>query len=238
MPWVRAMLRGQTVFARAATSGELVLEGGRVEVRYKANDGRFYRALARNLDVLPGPPLPDETCGTAEAAGAGAEGAQPKAPRSPRAAAAPAPAEPAEDASGALVFYTDGACTGNPGPAGLGVYMPGSRPTELSEYLGHATNNVAELTAILRALEMLPTTSGGRATIHTDSQYAIGVLQKGWRAKANRELVADIKARLAAHPRVRLSYVPGHAGISGNERADQLAREAVRSGKTWRSTPS
>jgi ribonuclease HI len=93
------------------------------------------------------------------------------------------------------------------------------------EYLGQATNNVAELTAILRAVEW----SAQRSTalvVHTDSQYAIGVLQKGWKAKVNQELVGlardAVKARGA-----RLVYVPGHSGVVLNERADELAREAV-----------
>jgi ribonuclease HI len=98
------------------------------------------------------------------------------------------------------------------------------------EYLGEATNNVAELTAILRALEWIP--QGARAIlVHTDSQYAIGVLQKGWKAKANAELVARAKQTLKARG-ARLEYVPGHKGVPLNERADALAREAI----TTRST--
>lgn len=250
MPWVRAMLRGQTVFARATPSGELSADAGRVEIRYKANDGRAYRALARNLDVVPGAVLPDDACGPAEAAperGAaeGAKGGKAGAAKRPGAAKAAEPAHHAPPGADELVFYTDGACTGNPGPAGLGVYVvepkragdgaEPTRPREISEYLGHATNNVAELTAILRALELLDATSHeGRARVFTDSQYAIGVLQKGWRAKANQELVAEIRDRLRARRGVVLTYVPGHAGVSGNERADQLAREAVRSRRSRR----
>jgi ribonuclease HI len=64
-------------------------------------------------------------------------------------------------------------------------------------------------------------------TIHTDSQYTIGVVQKGWKAKANQALVAELRAALSSRPRTRLHYVPGHAGVLLNERADALAREAV-----------
>jgi ribonuclease HI len=102
---------------------------------------------------------------------------------------------------------------------------PAGKTHEGLEYLGMATNNVAELTAILRAVEWLPQ-GAGAAVVHTDSQYAIGVLQKGWKAKANGELVA--KAKLAVTERqARLVYVPGHAGVPLNERADALAREAI-----------
>jgi ribonuclease HI len=125
-----------------------------------------------------------------------------------------------------VIAYADGACSGNPGPAGLGVVViDGPTRVELSEYLGEGTNNVAELTAVLRALgEVAPERP---MTIHTDSQYTIGVVQKGWKAKANQALVAELRAALSSRPRTRLHYVPGHAGVLLNERADALAREAV-----------
>ena len=71
-------------------------------------------------------------------------------------------------------------------------------------------------------------------TVYTDSQYAIGVLQKGWKAKANTELVAQVKGQLGTRRKTKLVYVPGHAGVALNERADELAREAVRSRRTTR----
>jgi ribonuclease HI len=132
-----------------------------------------------------------------------------------------------------VIAYADGACTGNPGPAGLGVWIvDGSRHIELSEYLGEGTNNIAELTAILRAVGEVP--ADVPMTVYTDSQYAIGVLQKGWKAKANQVLVADVKRALGLRKKTKLVYVPGHSGVSGNERADQLARDAVRSRRTTR----
>ena len=96
---------------------------------------------------------------------------------------------------------------------------------ELSEYLGVATNNVAELTAILRAVEALEVDLP--LVVHTDSQYAIGVLTKNWKPKANQELIQRIKQRMQTVRRLELVYVPGHAGVSLNERADELARAAV-----------
>jgi ribonuclease HI len=65
------------------------------------------------------------------------------------------------------------------------------------------------------------------ARIHTDSQYAIGVVQRGWKAKANTNLVAELRAELSRHPGVRLVYVPGHSGVPLNERCDELARLAI-----------
>jgi len=62
------------------------------------------------------------------------------------------------------------------------------------------------------------------------------VLQKGWKAKANTELVNKVRRELAARPSTHLMYTPGHAGVSLNELADQLARRAVSLRRTTRST--
>jgi ribonuclease HI len=234
MPWVRAILRGKTVYARTDAAGGLVADGkGLVEVRYGRNDGRAYSARPSNLVVTDSTLLPDDTCGSAEVAppkprpGAKAPGAGARAGAGARpSSGAGSPASPPADPT-SVIAYTDGACSGNPGPAGLGVVVvDGGVTTELSEYLGLTTNNVAELTAIARALDQVAARERS-VQIHTDSQYAIGVLSKGWKAKANGDLVAAIKAELSHRPRVRLVYVPGHAGVPLNERADELARQAV-----------
>jgi ribonuclease HI len=230
VPWVRAILRGQKIYARADDKGALAADNGRVEIRYKPNDGRLYQARADNLEVVDATPLPDETCAPAESVSKPAqEGAKSAGTKGTKAAAgAPAPAPP-----GTVIVYADGACSGNPGPAGLGVVViDGGRRVELSEYLGQQTNNIAELTAVLRALgEIAPERP---MMIYTDSQYTIGVVQKGWKAKANQELVAELREALSERPATRLAYVPGHAGVLLNERADALAREAVTARKTRR----
>ncbi|MBS2019627.1 MAG: ribonuclease HI [Deltaproteobacteria bacterium] len=229
MPWLFAMLRGQKVYAKAKADGTLDAVSGRVEIRYKPNDGRVYQAGARNLEVVPEAELmPDETCGEAQPAPTKAERSAERKEKA--AASALAPGAVPKDA---FTVYADGACSGNPGPAGLGIVIvaPDGKIAEGYEYLGTGTNNIAELTAILRAAELVP--EGAAAVVHTDSQYSIGVLTKGWKAKANQELVASVKAALAKRAGWRLVYVPGHAGVPLNERADQLAREAV-SGRSSR----
>jgi ribonuclease HI len=219
MPWIEATLRGQRVLARAKGDGALVDEGGRVEIRYKPTDGKSYRAARRNLEVASGAKLhSDEACAPVASVAPG--GGASRTAKSPTSHSVPADA---------WIAYTDGACSGNPGPAGSGVVLvaPGGKMHEGLEYLGQATNNVAELTAILRAVEWIPADAKA-IVVHTDSQYAIGVLQKGWKAKANGELVALAK-RVVAERRAKLVYVPGHQGVALNERADELAREAVTS---------
>jgi ribonuclease HI len=232
MPWVRANLRGQLVYARATETGELAESGGRVEIRYKPMDGRRYDAMAGNLKIEAGPLLPDDTCAPAEkpAAAKTADNAPGKAAAKPAKKKAKTPGVPVEIKPGTIIAYTDGACTGNPGPAGCGVVIlkPDGR-SELSEYLGEATNNIAELVAIERAIEL---TAPDDVVVHTDSQYAIGVLSKGWKAKANTELIMRIRALLSGRAGVDFVYVPGHAGVPLNERADELARLAIKTRQT------
>src|SRR5262245_39381132 len=174
MPWRAAVLRGTRVLARCDERGELKVDGGRVEVRYKPHDGKAYKAAPGNLMLEPKfEVLPDEHCSEA--------GEAPKAAAGAKLGTAAAVGVPKTNAD--LIAYTDGACSGNPGPAGLGVVLlvRGQR-RELSEYLGTATNNIAELTAILRVVEVLEPTAEP-LVVHTDSQYAIGVLTKGWKPK-------------------------------------------------------
>lgn len=240
MPWIEARLRGQKVLARANADGTLTDEGGRVEIRYKASDPRAYRAATRNLEVVVGKVWPDDHCVPADfvapksdddakkSAAAGTTGAGAKAKKSVK--VVKPVAAPAKDA---WIAYTDGACTGNPGPAGAGfiVITPEGKTHEGYESLGIGTNNIAELTAIWRAAELVPH-EAPEVVIHTDSKYAIGVLSLGWKAKANQELIAKIKRALEAHQKIRFVYVPGHSGIPLNERADELAREAIRTARS------
>ena len=213
-------LRRAEVLARCDESGELVANGGRVEVRYKPNDGRAYFAAAANLKPSTNPAVePDSYCAPAEAVKKSGDG---KAKKS-----APVTKPPEEPSADEVLAYADGACSRNPGPAGLGVIARfADQERELSEYIGEATNNIAELTAILRAVE-LASELGRPLRLYTDSQYSIGVLTKGWKAKANRELVEAVRSAIAAHGNAELFHVRGHQGVALNERADELAVQAV-----------
>jgi len=237
VPWIHATLRGQRVLARAKADGSFDAAGGRVEIRYRPTDSRVYRAAVRNLERLAGEPvLPDDAVvpgeETPKPSSRGAPSSAGSANKDDRAsrrsdAASKVVSSAASVPKHAWTVYADGACSGNPGPAGLGIVMvsPDGKMLEGYEYLGSATNNIAELTAILRAAELLPV--GAEAVVHTDSQYSIGVLTKGWKAKANQQLIASVKNALANRRGWHLRYVPGHAGVPLNERADELAREAV-----------
>ena len=129
-----------------------------------------------------------------------------------------------------VIAYTDGASSGNPGPSGAGVVLRcGSREKEISKYVGITTNNVAELTAIKVALQAIRTPQRP-VRLFTDSAYCFGLLSLGWKPKRNEKLVAAIKARMKQFQDLKIMKVGGHAGIEGNERADQLARQAISRG--------
>ncbi len=137
-----------------------------------------------------------------------------------------------------VAIYTDGACSGNPGPGGWGaILVYGAVEKELSGGEADTTNNRMELTAAIAALESLKRPCA--ADLYTDSRYVMdgitqwihGWKQRGWKT-ASREAVknADLWRRLdEARERhtVRWHWVRGHNGHDMNERADALARAAI-----------
>jgi ribonuclease HI len=127
----------------------------------------------------------------------------------------------------AIHIFTDGASSGNPGPSGIGVLLQyGNQKKEISEYIGLATNNIAELKAIETALSKVKNTQIP-VRLYTDSNYAHGVLTRNWKPKKNRELVESIKKRMAEFPDVKIIKVRGHSGCAENERADLLATSVI-----------
>jgi ribonuclease HI len=137
-----------------------------------------------------------------------------------------------------VTIYTDGACSGNPGPGGWGaILLSGAHRKEISGGEAATTNNRMELTAAIAALEALKGPS--RVDIHTDSEYVQkgisawihGWKRNGWRNSLKQPVKnADLWQRLdAAQARheVHWRWVRGHAGHMENERADELAREGM-----------
>lgn len=129
-----------------------------------------------------------------------------------------------------ICIFTDGACSGNPGPAGIGIVMlyQGHRK-EISRYIGMATNNIAELEAIRVGLTAIKNRELP-ITLYTDSNYSLGVLTKGWKAKQNQALIQEIRALLGCFKNLRFVKVKGHSGHPENECADKLAVQAIQTG--------
>ncbi|MEN8197315.1 MAG: ribonuclease HI [Pseudomonadota bacterium] len=136
-------------------------------------------------------------------------------------------------------IYTDGACSGNPGPGGWGALLTFDGKTkEITGGARSTTNNRMELMAAIKALEALKRPVAVR--LHTDSTYLKnGITQwihawkaKGWKT-ANKKPVknVDLWQRLEAaieRHRIEWRWVKGHSGHDGNERADELARDGMK----------
>ena len=137
-----------------------------------------------------------------------------------------------------IEIYTDGACRGNPGPGGwAALLLMGAHEREISGAEAHTTNNRMELTAVIRALEALKRPV--QARIYTDSQYVRNGITRwlcawqarGWRTAdrkpvKNQDLWQRLAEVAAAH-QLEWHWVPGHAGVPGNERVDRLANAAI-----------
>jgi ribonuclease HI len=139
-----------------------------------------------------------------------------------------------------ITLYTDGACSGNPGPGGWAVILVyGGHQKELSGGYRDTTNNRMELMAVIRGLEALKEPC--RVSVVSDSRYIVDAMNKGWarrwqannwkRNKTERALNPDLWERmleLCSHHEVDFEWTRGHSGHSHNERCDELAVQASR----------
>ena len=130
--------------------------------------------------------------------------------------------------SGKICVYTDGASSGNPGPSGIGVVLQyGEHEKEISEFIGNATNNIAELMAIDAGLSALKSRDIP-VRLFTDSKYAYGLLTLNWKPKKNQQLVESIKKKMRQFKDLQIIKVKGHSGHPENEKADYLATSAIK----------
>ncbi len=137
-----------------------------------------------------------------------------------------------------IIVYTDGACSHNPGPGGWGAYLQiGDKTHELYGGESDTTNNRMELLAVIKVFEFLD--EGSDITLYTDSKYVHdGITQwlenwkrRGWRTASkkpvkNEDLWKRLDSLTHKH-KISWNWVRGHAGISGNEHADRLARKGI-----------
>jgi len=138
-----------------------------------------------------------------------------------------------------VIIYTDGACSGNPGPGGYGVILKsGTQEKQLSAGYRNTTNNRMELRAVIAGLQALKQSC--QVTIYSDSRYIVDAVEQGWvrrwakngwyrnkREKAlNTDLWELLLHELDRH-RVEIRWIKGHAGQPENEICDKLAIEAA-----------
>lgn len=138
-----------------------------------------------------------------------------------------------------IELFTDGACSGNPGPGGwAAILRSGPHESELSGGEPRTTNNRMEMMAVIEGLRAIKQPS--HVSIHTDSKYVmdgartwiIGWKKRGWKTAdrkpvKNEDLWRALDAEQTRHLSVKWTWIAGHSGHVENERADQLARNAI-----------
>jgi len=141
-----------------------------------------------------------------------------------------------------VVIYTDGACRGNPGNGGWGAILNYQDQTkEIKGFASNTTNNIMELTAVIKSIELLKEPC--QITVFTDSKYVQngistwihGWKKNGWKT-ANKKSVKNKNLWLALDDQatkhnISWEWVKGHSGHPLNERADELANQAIDEGK-------
>ena len=134
-----------------------------------------------------------------------------------------------------VTIYTDGACSGNPGPGGWGAILEwNGHEKELSGGEANTTNNRMELTGVIRALQALKEPC--QVELYSDSKYIIDAMNQGWairwkkngwmRNKTDKALNPDlweVLLQLCGYHQVKFNWVKGHASNPKNNRCDQLA---------------
>jgi len=138
-----------------------------------------------------------------------------------------------------VIIYTDGACSGNPGPGGWGaILMYKGAKKEISGGMKNTTNNIMEVTAVIEALKCLKVESD--VQVYSDSAYTVNAfnqgwiynwMKNGWRTSGkepvkNKELWQELYALTKKH-KVEFIKVKGHADNEFNNRCDEMAREAI-----------
>lgn len=138
-----------------------------------------------------------------------------------------------------VIIYTDGACSGNPGPGGWGaILMYGEHKKEISGGLKETTNNIMEITAVLEALRLLKFEC--EVKVYSDSAYVVNAFNNGWiynwmkngwktankEPVKNKELWVELYEFTKKH-KIEFIKVKGHADNEFNNRCDELARNAI-----------
>lgn len=132
-----------------------------------------------------------------------------------------------------IEIYTDGACSGNPGPGGwAAIIVNGADSKEIKGREGKTTSNRMEIMAAIKGLAQTP--QGSQVRIESDSQYLVNTMTRNWKRKVNHDLWDELD-KLVAERSVDWVWIRGHVGHPGNERANRLASEMA---ANWGDTPS
>ncbi len=204
--WKRMSFKGNKVWVATEANGNLLVEKAKVLIKYNLKQDYEYRVKPESLKSVD-QAIPAKKKSKKLSKKSGIETSLP---------------------DNCIKIYTDGASSGNPGPSGIGIlFIYEENKKEISRYIGKATNNIAELTAIKVALEELKRVDLP-VRVFSDSSYAIGLLTKNWKPKKNQELVNEIRALICKFFDLAFIKVKGHSGIKENEIADFLATSAIK----------
>jgi ribonuclease HI len=207
-PWKRMSFKGNKVWAQTDCDKKLLVENGTILIKYNLKQDYEYRVKPESLNPV--------------------DHAIPAKKKSKSGKTSKNKEIEASLPDNCIKIYTDGASSGNPGPAGIGVVLIyGENKREISKYIGDGTNNIAELTAIKVGLEELKRVDLP-VRVFSDSSYSIGLLTKNWKPTKNQELVQEIKTLMRKFPDLDFIKVKGHSGIKENEVADFLATSAIK----------
>ena len=207
------------VWVAVDSQGEPLTKDSKVLIKYQLKQDYEYWVNRNNVSPLDSPPPKTKTH----------QKRKTRRKKSDKSQASDESATWDESAyADSICVFTDGASSGNPGPSGIGVLLRyGEHEKEISQFIGNATNNIAELKAIQAGLAAVKKTDIP-VRLFTDSKYAHGLLVLGWKARKNQEIVDSIRKAITKFKDLKIIKVKGHSGQAGNEKADFLATSAIK----------
>ena len=217
--WTRMWFKTNKVWMAVDSQGEPLMKDGKVLIKYQLKQDYEYWVNRNNVSPIDSPPPETKT----------RQKRKTRQKKSAKGQASDKSAAWDESAyADKICVFTDGASSGNPGPSGIGVLLRyGEHEKEISKFIGNATNNIAELKAIQAGLAAVKNTDIP-VRLFTDSKYAYGLLELGWKARKNQEIVASIRKAITKFKDLKIIKVKGHSGHAGNEKADLLATSAIK----------
>ena len=220
--WKRMWFNENKVWMATDAQGMPVSKDGKVLIKYQIKQDYEYWVNKKNVRTLDSPPVKSLHPKKTKSRNKNSNKAKKAADQT---------SWDETEYKDKICLFTDGASSGNPGPSGIGVLLRyAEHEKEISEYIGDATNNIAELKAIEAGLSALKNTDIP-VRLFTDSKYAYGLLMLNWNARKNQEVVESIKKIMDRFKDLKIIKVKGHSGHPGNERADYLATSAIKHGK-------
>jgi len=220
--WKRMWFKENKVWVATNAQGKPIFNDGKVLIKYQIKQDYEYWVNKKNVRPLDSPPVKSLHLKKTKSRNKKFSNGKKAADRT---------TWDETEYNDKICLFTDGASSGNPGPSGIGVLLRyGKHEKEISEFIGNATNNIAELKAIEAGLSALKNTDIP-VRLFTDSKYAYGLLTLNWKARKNQEMVESIKRIMDGFKDLKIIKVKGHSGHPGNERADYLATSAIEHGK-------